>query len=152
MTLVDGLKFLHVLAAVLWVGGGVMLQLLMYRARKLGPESVSAFSQGASWTSNVFFMPASFAALIFGIWLVIAGGYDWGDAWISIGLSGYLASAVIGMAFLGPTSKKMAALAEERGPSDPVVTQLARRIDNLGRIDLLILVFVTWAMVVKPGL
>ncbi len=144
------LKFLHVVSVIVWVGGGVMLQLLLFRASRLGPESVAMFGQAADWTSNRVFMPASFAALGFGVWLTIAGGYDWGDLWITLGLIGFAASALIGMAILGPTSKRMTRLATERGPQDPVVRQLARRIDRAGRFDLVILLAVVFVMVVKP--
>lgn len=146
------IKFFHVLSAIVWVGGGVMLQALMARAKKIGPESVSAFSEAAEWTSKHIFMPAAFAALGFGIWLTIAGGYDWGELWITLGMVGFAASALIGMAILGPTSKKMNALAAERGPNDPVVVHMSRRIERAGRFDLVILILVVLDMVVKPGL
>jgi uncharacterized membrane protein len=146
------IKFFHVLSVIIWVGGGVMMQTLMTRAKKIGPESVSSFSETAEWMHNRLFMPSSIAALVFGIWLVIAGGYDWGDLWITLGMVGFIASALIGMAILGPTSKKMNALAAERGPNDPVVTHMARRIERAGRFDLVILILVVLDMVVKPGL
>jgi uncharacterized membrane protein len=144
------LKFLHVLSAVIWVGGGFMLQVLLARSRKLGPETMNQFTQAAEWTSNRIFMPASFAALIFGIATTQVGGYDWAAPWIGIGFVGFLISAIIGMAVLGPTSKKLKELGPERGPHDPVVTHLARRIDLAGKVDLIVLVIVVFVMVTKP--
>ena len=143
--------FFHVLSAIVWVGGGALLQLLLWRAKKAGPESFGAFTDAAEWTSQRFFMPASFAALGFGIWAVIAGPWSFGESWIVAGIVGYAISALIGMAILGPTSKKMKAMIAERGPNDPVVTQLSRRIDLVGRIDLIVLLAVVFNMVVKPG-
>ncbi len=145
-------KFLHVLAAIVWVGGGVMQQVLLARARKAGPESAAAFNQHAEWTSQHVFIPASFAALIFGIATVIAGSYDWGDAWIAIGIVGFVISAVNGSAILGPTAKKMKVAIEGRGPNDPVAMHMARRLDLFGRIDLVVLIAVVFDMIVKPGL
>jgi len=147
----DVLKFLHVLSAAIWVGGGFMLQALLYRSRKLGPEAVGRFNETAEWTSNHVFMPVSFAALIFGIATVISGGYDWGDLWITLGLVGFFLSAINGMAVLGPTAKKMKALVAERGPNDPVVAHMGRRLDLFGKVDLAILIAVVFVMVVKPG-
>ena len=147
----DIIVFFHVLAAIVWVGGGVMLQILLSRASRLGPESVASFSQAAEWTSQHVFMPASFAALGFGIWAVIAGPWTFGEGWIIAGLVGFAISSINGSAILGPTSKKLKAAVEERGPNDPAVKQLARRIDIAGRIDLLVLVVVVFNMVVKPG-
>lgn len=141
--------FLHILFAVVWVGGGVMLQILLWRAKKAGPEAMGTFNAMAEWTSNAVFMPSSFLTLAFGIATVIAGGYDWAATWISIGFVGFLLSGVIGMAILGPTAKKMKAVVAERGPSDPVATHLARRMDLFGRIDLVILIVVVFVMVTK---
>lgn len=143
--------FFHVLSAILWVGGGALLQLLLWRAKKAGPESFGSFTEAAEWTSQRFFMPMSFAALGFGIWAVLAGPWSFGESWIVAGIVGYAISALIGMAILGPTAKKMKAMIGERGPNDPVVTQLSRRIDLAGRVDLVILLAVVFNMVVKPG-
>lgn len=147
----DVVKFLHIFFAIVWVGGGIMLQILLARAKKAGPETMGHFTQMAEWTSNRIFMPSSFLTLTFGIWTVIAGGYDWGAMWIGVGFGGFILSSVIGMAVLGPTAKRMKALMAERGPSDPVVTHLSRRLDLFGRIDLVILVVVVFMMVTKPA-
>lgn len=146
------LTFLHVLSAVVWVGGGVMLQVLLARAKKAGPESVAEFNQGAEWTSRRVFMPASFATLAFGIATVIVGPWSFSDTWITLGFVGFAISALNGMAILGPTSKKMKAVIAERGPNDPVGAHMARRMDLAGRIDLVVLIAVVFDMVIKPGL
>jgi uncharacterized membrane protein len=145
------LKFLHVLFAITWVGGGVMLAFLLARANKSGPEALKTFNEMAEWTSQHVFMPSSFLTLGFGIATVAAGGFDWGAPWIAIGFAGFLISAILGMAVLGPTAKKMKTLIEQRGPSDPVVTHLSRRMALVGRIDTAILIVVVFAMVTKPS-
>ena len=143
--------FFHVLAVIVWLGGGIMFQILLARASKIGPESVASFNQAAEWTSQRVFMPSSFAALAFGIWAVIAGPYTFGEGWIIAGLVGFALSALNGSLILGPTSKKMKEAVDARGPSDPAVMRLARRIDRAGRVDLVVLILVVFNMVVKPG-
>jgi uncharacterized membrane protein len=150
MTRYSLIVFLHVLAAIIWVGGGVMLQVLELRARRAGPESVVSLGEAASWTSGRVFMPASFAALGTGIWAVLEGPWSFAEVWISIGFAGFIASAVLGMAILGPTSKAMLTLAADRGPGDPAVMRKARRLSKVGWIDLLILIAVVFVMVTKP--
>ena len=151
MTATDILKFFHVFFAIVWVGGGIMLQFLLARAKAAGPEAMAHFNDMAEWTSSRVFMPASFLTLGFGIATVIAGGYDWAEMWISVGFVGFIISGVLGMAVLGPTAKKMKALIAERGPNDPVVAHMARRIDLAGRVDLIVLIIVVFMMVTKPG-
>jgi uncharacterized membrane protein len=145
------LKFFHVFFAIVWVGGGIMLHFLLARAAKAGPEAIAHLNDSAEWTSNHVFMPSSFATLGFGIATVAVGGYDWGAPWIGIGFVGFIISAILGMAVLGPTAKKMKTLIAERGPTDPVVSQLGRRLGMVGRIDTLILIVVVFAMVTKIG-
>ena len=61
-------KFLHVLSVAVWVGGGVMEQLHAFRAsRSPNPEELLIASRNMSWASMRLFMPASIAALLFGI-------------------------------------------------------------------------------------
>jgi uncharacterized membrane protein len=152
MSATDILKFFHVLFAITWVGGGIMLQFLLARAKQAGPETLGHFNEMAEWTSAHVFMPSSFLTLGFGIATVASdSGYDWGAPWIGVGFAGFLFSAILGMAVLGPTAKKMKTLIAERGPNDPVVTHLARRMNNVGRVDLTILIVVVFMMVTKPG-
>lgn len=147
------IKFLHVLAVVVWVGGGVLEQFFAVRAsRSSDPGEMMRVAQDASWASQRFFMPASFAALGFGIWLVVDSPWSFGDLWIILGLVGYALSAGLGMGFLGPLSKRIATLSEERGAADPGVQQTIRRLLRVARLDLLILTAVIFDMVVKPGL
>jgi uncharacterized membrane protein len=152
MTRYEIILFFHILAVIVWVGGGMMLQVLLARSRRAGPEAVAVFTQSAEWTSQRIFMPASFAVLGLGIWLVVDSPWNFSDPWIGIGILGYALSAINGMVNLGPTARKMKELIGERGPEDSGVQKLARRMDIAGRFDLVILTAVVFDMVVKPGL
>lgn len=151
MTLYELLLFLHVLAVIVWIGGGVMFQVLLARTQRAGPDDLAAFNRSAEWTSQRVFMPASFAVLAFGILLVVESPWNFSDPWIGIGIIGYALSALNGMINIGPTARKMKELIAERGPADPAVGGLARRINVAGRLDLLVLIAVVFDMVVKPG-
>lgn len=153
MTFYELLVFVHVLMVVVWVGGDVAIQALALRAaRAEEPARMAAFSADAEWIGLRVFMPASIVSLIFGIWAAIEGGWDFGQAWISIGFAAFLFSFFLGMAFLGPESGRIKALVEERGLDHPEVTRRTGRILLFSRIELLILVVAIWAMVTKPGL
>lgn len=152
MTRYEIIKFFHIVAVIVWVGGGVMEQAQILRASRTNdPKEMAAAGRGAAWASQRVFMPASFVALGFGIWLVVDGPWSFGDPWIGIGMAGFVLSAVIGMAVLGRLSKRIDALTIERGPQDPVVQHTRRRLVRASRIDMVILVAVVFDMVVKPG-
>ena len=147
-------KFLHVLSAIVWVGGGFMLQMLLARARSARSGVDRGVQPAAEWTSQHVFMPASFAALVFGI----AHGDRRADTTGATRGSRSASSGFVDLrdqrhgAILGPTAKKMKAVIEERGPNDPVATHMARRLDLFGTVDLIVLIAVVFDMVVKPGL
>jgi hypothetical protein len=144
-------KFLHVLSAMVWVGGGVMMQALAARSFKGAPEDSLQFAQQAAWVGNRVFMPASFATVIFGLGLVGIGHYQW-KLWLVLGLIGFVITAVNGAAVLGRIGKKLGQLASERGPSDPVVQYTARRLRMAMAFDLIVILLVVFDMVTKPGL
>ena len=146
----DLILFGHLLAVVIWIGGGAMLQVLAFRARRAGPEHVVRFAADVEWVGTRVFVPASLAVVVFGFLLVDEIGYSLGDLWISVALAVYLFSFVLGAGFLGPESGRVAALAEERGAADEEVQRRLRRVFLLSRIELVLLILVILDMVVKP--
>jgi uncharacterized membrane protein len=149
VTLYEFLKTLHVLAAVAWVGGAILMQLLVYRLRASGPAFGGLFAQ-SEWLGNRLFMPASIVALVTGIWMTI-DAWEFEQAWIVIGLAGIAYSAVTGAAILGPTGQKIGALTAEKGPGDAEVQGLIDKMVRVSRIDLVVLIVVVANMVIKPG-
>jgi uncharacterized membrane protein len=145
---------LHVLAAVIWVGGAFTLQMLATKAvRSNDPARVSALGADAQFVGQRVFFPASVAVLVFGIWLVIdSEAWAFGQAWIIFALIVSAASAVVGMAYFGPESQRISKLTEELGPEHPDVAVRIKRIFLVGRIELILLLLVVADMVVKPGI
>lgn len=152
MTLYEFLVFVHVLMAVVWVGGIVTLQVFALRATAAkDPTRIAGLSGDAEWMGLRVFMPATVLLLVFGIWAGIEGDWDFGQAWISIGFAAFLFSFFLGMAFMGPESGRITSLVRERGVDDPEVGRRTRRILLLSRLEIVIAVIAIWAMVIKPG-
>ncbi len=147
------LKFVHVIAAVAWVGGGLFVQYLATRLKRADdPLRLAAFAKDIEKAGLQFFMPVSLTVLVMGIVLVLytpALGFT--DTWILVGLIGYAATFVTGAFFLGPTSGKLAKDMETEGPSSPAVQAGIRRIFAISRIDQIVLIVVIADMVFKPG-
>ena len=143
------LKFIHVLAAVAWVGGSILIQIYAARQMRAGTEDRLRFAQD-TLVAGTAFAVAGIVTLAAGVWLVLrvdAWGFD--QAWISIGFLGVLVGAVLGPAFYGPQTRTLIA---ELG-SDPAAAEpRRRRIAMVSGIETIILVVVVWAMVFKPGL
>lgn len=150
MSLYELLLFLHILAAIVWIGSGTLLNVLAYRARSADDnEGLSRIASEAGGLSNVLFLPASLATLVFGVLVVIEGDLSFGDLWVVLGLVGIAATIVTGAAIIGPRSKEIAGMLERDGVTPEVGTKITQLI-TLGRIDLVVLYLVVADMVLKP--
>jgi uncharacterized membrane protein len=153
MSYYEFLLFGHLLAAMAWVGGDLMIQMFYLRARAAGPEAVTAFANDVAWIGLRLLNPVALLVVVFGVLLVIeVPGYEFSQFWISAALAMFLASAITGAAFLGPETGRIGQLASERGATDPEVQRRTARVLTISRIEFTLLVLIVLDMVVKPGL
>src|SRR5690606_22367174 len=89
----------HILAAVLWVGGGVTVNTLVLLARREGGARLLSSRRQAIWLAPRFYAPLALILLVAGFLLVDEAGYELGDLFFSLALLGWLISFVLGMAF-----------------------------------------------------
>ena len=153
MTYYEFLLFGHLLFVSFWVGTDVSLQLFAMRARRAGPERMVTFLSDVEWIGLRLLNPSSLLVLIFGVLLVIESeAWELSQFWVAAGLAAFLASAITGAGFLGPETGRLSKLAEEKGPDDPELQRRISRIFLISRIELVVLVFIIFDMVAKPGL
>ena len=146
------LLFLHVLTAVVWVGGGLALNFLGTRLVAAGTaEEIGGFARQVEWIGTRVFMPSSLVLLLAGIFMTI-DAWSFEELWIVIGMGGFLYSFINGAFLVGPLSGRTGKLLSEKGADDPEVSGNIQRIFFLGRIELAVLVIVVWAMTMKPTL
>ncbi len=145
------LKFVHVLAAIAWVGGGIMLDMMIGQARRTGNQTeLLALLAKTERYGKTFFSPSAVIVLVAGIAMASIGGIM-SAPWVSFGFLGVFVSAGLGMGYLTPKSGVLRRMIEERGMQDAEVQALGSRLLMVSRIDLLLLVLVVAAMVFKPG-
>ena len=155
LTWYDWFKAAHVIAAVLWVGGGVMVTIYaILTLRQNDPAETASFARKVAIIGQRYFTPLSFIVLGFGLGLMENGQSPWtfGQFFVVFALAGWGASALIGIFFLGPESSKLAKLLPERPPEDPEVQYRIRRILTVARVDIAILLAVVFVMTAKPFL
>jgi uncharacterized membrane protein len=149
----EWLKFVHILAIVVWIGGAILFQIQAARVDRAGDTArLVALAGDGEWLGPRLFMPAALVALAAGIGLVLEGNWSFGEAWILIGLLAYAVSFLNGALFLGPESGRLAKLIAEHGPETPQVRARIRRIFLASRLELVLLVLIIADMVVKPGM
>jgi uncharacterized membrane protein len=144
-------KALHALSAVAWVGGGLTITLLVIRTeRSRDTNRLLDLGDHADWVGTKVFVPASLLVLATGIAMTINGDLDWGQFWIIFGLVAWATSAAIGIGYITPRVKRLSALMADRGPADPEVKALLRKITLAARIDVALLLLIVIDMTVKP--
>jgi len=144
-------KLVHVVGAVIWVGGGLTLTILAMRAeRSSDPGEMATIARQAAFTGERVFAPVGLIVFLMGIAMVINLHWGWGTTWIVIGLVGYAITFLTGLLVLGPQAKRIGQLIESKG-ADAAETQAAiQRILLLARIDMGVLLLVVADMVLKP--
>jgi uncharacterized membrane protein len=147
----DFLLAVHILAAVLWVGGGATMHLFGRLATKEGPESQAVFVRQSNMIGPRFYAPLSMLLLIAGILLVNEAGYEFSDPWVGIGMAGWLFSFAVGVGYYGRAGKRFEEAAAAEGPASGAAQAVYRQVVNVNVVELAILFFVVIVMAVKPG-
>lgn len=147
------LLFLHILFAVIWVGGAVMVQIFGFLSSRSGdPEDTVRFLRNTDFVGRYVFNFAGILTFVFGLWLVIDSSvYGFDDWWVSFAMAVVILSAILGMAFFGPQGRKVLELAEAHGATDAGVVAGIKRIILVSQVETVLLIVVLWLMVFKPG-
>jgi len=149
-TTYDLLLAVHVLAAAVWVGGAIVLQVLELRAGRAGAGAAVAHLRDAEFIGTRVFIPASLVVLGAGIALVVDGGWSL-EPWIVFALAVWALSFLTGALFLGPRSAEILRLTTTERIDSAAITSRLRRLHLVSRIEDYLLVLVVLDMVLKPG-
>jgi len=144
-------KSIHVITAVIWVGGAAMIQAYAFRILRTGDGKRQAdFAKDTEVVGMRVFIPASLILVLAAIAMMVNLDWSWSQNWIVLGLIAFVFSFVLGAGFLGPEGGRIAELIERQGPDSPAVQARIRRILTISRCELIVLLTVIVNMVVKP--
>jgi uncharacterized membrane protein len=148
-------KALHVAAAVVWVGGGLMLTMLGLRAERTNdPHKKAALVDQAAWAGQYVFAPVSVLVLALGFVLMSKsnGAWSYSSFWVVFGLIVWAVSATTGFLFFKPQTESVRDMIAERGADDAEVQERVGKILFAARIDMALLLLVVVDMTAKPFL
>ena len=149
MTIYLALKVVHILAAIVAVGGNLTYSFWLPRAGRDRDrliwtlENVHRFDRAIA-------NPAYIALLVTGIAMVVALPWSFERLWLALALALYVGVAVLGITVYAPTIRRQVAEAE-RDPESVDYARIAARSNALGILTTAIVVVIVVLMVTKPG-
>lgn len=140
----------HILAAVIWVGGALMMQLFAVRAKRSDSnEYLVAITKDIEFVGTRLFIPSSLVLVIFGFLLVNEGDWPY-EFWVVFPIAVWAASFLVGAGFLGPESGRVGKAFEKDGPDSAEGHARLKRVFLISRIELTLLLLVVLDMTLKP--
>src|SRR5438128_10556013 len=100
--MVSWLLFVHVLSAMVWLGGGLTLMLAGFRARSSArPEAVAEFAGTVPFVGLRVLMPSVVVLLVTGVWQVLASSaWSFSQLWVSLALGLFILAFLVGAVYL----------------------------------------------------
>jgi uncharacterized membrane protein len=143
------LKFAHICAAVLWVGGGftVIIAGLLLAGRSTADTQLAVVRATVLLAPRVF-VPASIFTLASGVALLFVAGWGW-QPFTVLGLAGVIFTASFGALVLGPSCEKALRTADAWGAVSAL--PILRRTQRLAMMDYSVQFAIVFLMVVKPS-
>lgn len=146
-------KFLHIAAAIVWIGGVLMLGAVQERlSRTQDRDTLLALSTHTEFFGRILVGPSALLTLITGVVMVAVSGLSFGSFWVTWGFVGIFVTIFLGGFYSRRIGERMNVLIDDGGLDDPHVRALQKRLTLLNVVNLLILFSVVWAMVFKPTL
>ena len=143
----DWLLFLHILSAVVYIGGAVAVTVQATAAAEMPRQ----FLRMADLAGRAIGIGAALT-LVTGIGLVLEGGYGFSTTFVLVGIGAILiAGAVEGMYSSRKMKAAKAAIEDDEGANASSVGESLRQVMMVNVGVLALLVFAIWAMVFKPG-
>jgi uncharacterized membrane protein len=143
--------YIHILAAIAWVGGALAINLLGTRVARSGdPDELPRLGRQIEWLGLRYFLPISIITFVAGV-ILVSQRWSFSQTWISIAMLLWLVSVLLGALYIGPRSRKVAEMFETLGHTSTDARAASSRLFMVARIDLLIFLVIVGLMVWKPG-
>ncbi len=139
----------HILAAVVWVGGGVVLGLFGIIERSAADNALTVdYLRRAGRIRLWVFLPTSFVLLGCGFGLIALAHYPLRDVWLDLALAGWFCSLALSTGYLTPATEDL--VHRFTTSPDAELGALVRRLRLASLVESVILVLVVIDMVVRP--
>ena len=146
----NAIKYVHVISAIIWVGGAFFAQLLAIRAqRSTDPAELPRLGAALGELGMKVFLPASIVLFVAGVILTLQR-WAFSQLWISIAIILWLVSAITGALYLGPQSARIGKLFTTEGPTSIAGRAALARVFIVSRLELISFAILVFLMIFKP--
>ena len=146
----NAIKYVHVISAIIWVGGAFFAQLLAIRAqRSTDPAELPRLGAALGELGMKVFLPASIVLFVAGVILTLQR-WAFSQLWISIAIILWLVSAITGALYLGPQSARIGKLFTTEGPTSIAGRAALARVFIVSRLELVSFAILVFLMIFKP--
>jgi uncharacterized membrane protein len=145
------LVYMHILAAISWMGAGITLMLLAIRARQVG-EELKMIGQ-MEWLGSRIGGPAVIIMLGSGVWMVArSGAWQFSQLWIILAIALVVVLFLVGVVFHIPQYKRIRTAIEQHGEGSPETLRLIHQSFLATQVEVVLLAIAVLLMVFKPGI
>jgi len=145
-------KFLHIVGAIVWIGGVVAVNIISVRiAGEQAGAALAALARQSRFYGMAVIGPAAGVTLLAGIVMIAVSGLGV-PLWVIWGFAAILISMALGATLIRRAGEDLSDVAATAAPSDARVRALQQRLTTLNIINVLVLLSAVWAMVFKPQL
>ena len=151
--MIDWLHLIHVLAAMVWLGGGSVLVLVAARTRSSSnPEAIAEFARLIPYIGIRVLGPAWIVVLVTGVGMVLLSSeWRFTQLWILIALGLFAVAFLIGAVFMSQAGIRLDRAARGGDPQANLPLLLQRWLVGYS-VVLAVLLVAVWDMIFKPGL
>ncbi len=143
--------FVHITAAIVWLGGALAAQVFAALAKRSGdPARTAAFGRDISFIGLRIFLPSSIVVFISGVFVTEDRNWDWGEPFIVFGIVAWALVSLIAFGYVLREMGRIGAQIAAEGPS-PALVGRVNALVLLARVLILVLFVIVFMMVVKPG-
>jgi uncharacterized membrane protein len=142
-------KLLHVVFAIIWLGGGMCLLILAVMAERTRNDAeLVRIVQNVIWMSQMVFIPTALLTVLFGV-VAVYLGRSFTELWVLAGLAGFAWTFLIGVAVIKPRAERLVARIAKEGVTPSTVDD-ARQMIQIAKFDFVLLFLIVALMVLKP--
>ena len=151
-TLYTVFKFLHIVGAIVWIGGVITAAIInALVARAEDRKVLAALARQSRFHGAAVLGPAAGVTLIAGIVMIAVSGLGV-PLWVIWGFGAIIVSTALGATLIRRAGEELSELAARAEPGDPRLSGLQQRLLTLNIINVLVLLSAVWVMVFKPTL